>query len=68
MIHSNILETIGKTPVVKLNVFLIDLSHFSLVNEIMRELFSSPYPARAVVEVSALPKEVSIEVDAVACF
>ncbi len=51
--------------VVKLNVFLTDLAHFPLVNEIMSEYFSKPYPARAAVGVAALPKGVSIEMDAV---
>ena len=52
--------------VVKLTVFLTDLSHFSVVNEVMAEHFNPPYPARAAVEVAALPKGVPIEIDAVA--
>lgn len=51
--------------IVKLNVFLTDLSDFPLLNEIMGEYFSQPYPARAAVEVSALPKGVSVEMDAI---
>ncbi len=51
--------------VVKLNIFLTDLSHFPLVNEIMAEYFSQPYPARAAVGVASLPKGVSVEMDAV---
>lgn len=51
--------------VVKLNVFLTDLSHFPIVNEIMSEYFSKPYPARAAVGVLALPKNVCIEMDAI---
>ncbi|MGH1537668.1 MAG: RidA family protein [Gammaproteobacteria bacterium] len=50
---------------VKLNIFLTDLSHFPLVNEIMAEYFSEPYPARAAVGVASLPKGVSVEMDAV---
>lgn len=50
---------------VKINVFLTDLSHFSLVNQIMAERLTQPYPARAVVEVSALPKGVAVEADAI---
>ena len=50
---------------VKVNVFLTDLSHFVTVNEVMEEFFSQPYPARAAVEVSALPKGVQVEADAV---
>ncbi len=51
--------------VVKLTVFLIDLSYFDQVNEIMAEYFRPPYPARAVVGVTALPKGVAIEIDAI---
>jgi reactive intermediate/imine deaminase len=51
--------------VVKLNVFLSDLGHFALVNEIMAEYFSEPYPARAAVGVAALPKGAQVEMDAV---
>ena len=51
--------------IVKLNVFLTDLAHFPLVNEVMAEYFSQPYPARATVGVAALPKGASIEMDAV---
>jgi reactive intermediate/imine deaminase len=51
--------------VVKLNVFLIDLSHFALVNEIMAEYFRQPYPARAAIGVASLPKGAQVEMDAV---
>lgn len=51
--------------IVKLNIFLTDLSHFALVNEIMAEYFQPPYPARAAVGVAALPKGVAVEMDAV---
>ena len=50
---------------VKLNIFLTDLSHFPLVNEVMSEYFNQPYPARAAIGVSSLPKEVGIEMDAI---
>jgi reactive intermediate/imine deaminase len=50
---------------VKLNIFLTDLSHFSLVNEVMTEYFDEPYPARAAVGVASLPKGVSVEMDAI---
>ena len=53
------------TDVVKLNVYLTDLSHFPLVNEIMAGYFREPYPARAAVGVSALPKGANVEMDAV---
>jgi len=49
----------------KLNIYLIDLSDFPLVNEIMAENFSEPYPARAVVGVANLPKGAMIEMDAI---
>lgn len=51
--------------VVKLNIFLTDLSHFGLVNEIMQEYFAEPYPARAAIGVAALPKGAQVEMDAV---
>ena len=51
--------------IVKLNVFLTDLSNFPLVNEVMAEYFSEPYPARAAVGIAALPKGVGVEMDAV---
>lgn len=50
----------------KLNVFLIDLGRFAQVNAIMAEVFDEPYPARAAVQVSALPKDADVEMDAVA--
>jgi reactive intermediate/imine deaminase len=49
----------------KLTVFLTDMNNFSTVNTVMEELFSDPFPARAVVEVSRLPKEVAVEIDAI---
>jgi reactive intermediate/imine deaminase len=51
--------------VVKLNVYLTDLAHFALVNRVMAEYFSQPYPARAAVGVAALPKGAAVEMDAV---
>ena len=50
---------------VKVNIFLTDLSHFPLVNEVMAEYFSQPYPARAAVGVASLPKGVAVEMDGV---
>ena len=55
----------GLSDIVKLNIFLTDLAHFPIVNEIMAEYFQQPYPARAAVEVSALPKGVAVEMDGV---
>ena len=51
--------------VVKLNVFLTDLSHFPVVNQVMADYFQEPYPARAAVGVAALPKGAAVEMDAV---
>ncbi|MCF6336579.1 MAG: RidA family protein [Gammaproteobacteria bacterium] len=51
--------------IAKLNVFLTDLSHFALVNEIMADYFQQPYPARAAVGVASLPKDVPVEMDAI---
>lgn len=55
----------GLSEFVKLNIFLIDLSNFSVVNEVMARFFNEPYPARAVVEVSALPRNAEVEMDAI---
>lgn len=51
--------------VVKLNVFLTDLSHFPVVNEVMASYFDEPYPARAAIGVAQLPKDAAVEMDAV---
>jgi reactive intermediate/imine deaminase len=53
------------SDIVKLNVFLTDLSHFPLVNEIMGRYFQEPYPARAAIGVAALPKAADVEMDAI---
>lgn len=51
--------------IVKLNIFLTDLSHFALVNEIMAKYFQQPYPARAAIGVASLPKGAAVEMDAI---
>jgi reactive intermediate/imine deaminase len=51
--------------VVKLNVFLTDLAHFPKVNEIMAQYFTQPYPARAALGISSLPKGANVEADAI---
>lgn len=51
--------------IVKLNIYLTDLAHFGQVNEIMAEYFSQPYPARAAVGVASLPKDATVEMDAI---
>lgn len=53
------------SDIVKLTIYLTDLGQFDVVNEIMAQTFAEPYPARAVIQVSALPKGVNIEVDAI---
>ncbi len=50
---------------VKLNIFLTDLAHFQTVNRVMAEYLSEPYPARAAIQVAALPKGVPVEADGV---
>ncbi|MCI5105721.1 MAG: RidA family protein [Pseudomonadales bacterium] len=50
---------------VKLTIYMTDLGHFSTVNEIMAEMLKPPYPARATIEVSALPKGALVEIDAI---
>ncbi len=51
--------------VAKINIFLTDLSHFALVNSIMANYFSQPYPARAAVGVASLPRGALVEADGV---
>lgn len=49
----------------KLNIFLTDLGHFQLVNQIMGEYFAQPYPARAALGVASLPRNALVEMDGV---
>lgn len=51
--------------IVKLNIFLTDLTHFSLVNDVMTRYFKQPYPARAAIGVASLPKGVPVEMDGI---
>ena len=53
------------SDVVKLNIFLTDLTDFPQVNEVMAEYFQQPYPARAAVVVAALPRAAGVEMDAI---
>jgi reactive intermediate/imine deaminase len=53
------------SSIVKLNIFLTDLSNFPVVNEIMAQYFDQPYPARAAIGVKELPKAVGVEMDGV---
>jgi reactive intermediate/imine deaminase len=50
---------------VKVNIYLTDLAHFTKVNDAMAQAFSPPYPARATVQVAALPRGALVEIDAV---
>jgi reactive intermediate/imine deaminase len=50
---------------VKVNIFMTDLSNFATVNKIMSQYFNEPYPARAAIEISKLPKGVDIEIDGI---
>lgn len=60
-------EAAGGTinDMVKVNIYLQDLSNFATVNEVMSQYFQQPYPARAAVQVARLPKDVAIEIDGV---
>ena len=51
--------------IIKLNIYLLDLENFASLNKIMEEKFSQPFPARATIEVAGLPKDVTIEMDAI---
>jgi len=51
--------------VLKLTIYLTDLENFAAVNKVMENYFNEPYPARATVEVSRLPKDVEVEIDAI---
>ncbi|PQA41137.1 RidA family protein [Amnimonas aquatica] len=60
-------EAAGATlnDIAKLNIFLTDLGHFALVNEIMARYFQQPYPARAAIGVAALPRGALVEMDGI---
>jgi reactive intermediate/imine deaminase len=55
----------GLSDLVKLTVYLLDLGSFQVVNDVMSERFTEPYPARAAIGVAALPKDAAVEVEAV---
>ena len=50
---------------VKVNIYVTDLANFAMVNDVMAQAFSQPYPARATVQVAALPRGALVEIDAV---
>lgn len=55
----------GINDMVKVNIFMTDLDNFATVNEVMSRYFKKPYPARAAIQVSKLPKAVDIEIDGI---
>ena len=59
-------ENLSLSHVIKVNIYLVDIANFDIVNQVMSSLFTAPYPARALVEVSALPKASEVEVEIVA--
>ena len=62
-----VIEESGATlqDIAKLNIFLTDLGHFALVNEMMTRYFTQPYPARAAIGVASLPRGALVEMDGI---
>ncbi len=56
----------GLDDIVRSTIYLVDLAHFAVVNEVYGRAFRSPFPARATVQVSALPRGAQVEIDAIA--
>lgn len=56
----------GMDRIVKVTIYIVDMQQFAVINEVYGTYFEAPYPARACVEVSKLPKGVQVEMDAVA--
>ena len=65
-VHTTPSATRPLADAVKLTVYVVDLTDFPLLNEILASVLESPYPARATVEVSALPRGARVEIDMVA--
>ena len=55
----------GLADAVKINISLVDMADFAAVNAVMESVFDSPFPARACVQVAALPRDVSVEIEAI---
>ncbi len=55
----------GINDIVKMTIYLTNLNNFSMVNEVMLEVFTKPYPARAVIEIKSLPKNAPVEIEAI---
>ncbi|MEJ6951414.1 RidA family protein [Natronospora cellulosivora (SeqCode)] len=64
----NILEEAGSgmDKVIKCTLYISDMEEFGQINEVYQEYFSAPYPARSCVEVARLPKDVKVEIEAIA--
>ncbi len=58
----------GFDDVVRVGIYLTDLGDFAAVNEVMKQYFSEPYPARSTIGVAALPRASAVEIDLVAVF
>ena len=58
-------EKSGLDKIIKLNVYLTDLNNFNLLNKVFLDFFNNDFPARSVVEVSRLPKDSQVEIDAI---
>lgn len=58
----------GFDQVVRVGIYLTDLGNFAAVNEVMKQYFREPYPARSTIGVAALPKAAQVEIDLVAVF
>ena len=65
---SNLLEAAGTSTanVIKTTVFIKEMNDFAAINEVYAEFFPAPYPARSCVEVARLPKDVMLEIEAIA--
>jgi len=61
-------ENLSVDNIVRITIYLQDMNDFGRVNEVYATFFAGKYPARVCVEVSRLPKEAAVEIDAVACF
>ncbi len=64
----NILEEAGSgmDKVIKCTVFIKNMNEFTYINEVYQEFFKEPYPARSTIEVARLPKDVKVEIEAIA--
>lgn len=55
----------SNSQIVKVNIYLIDLKDFNLVNQVMKKYFEEPFPARAAIQAAALPKGAQVEIEAI---